>query len=82
MRILVIAPSNGIGQEFTSQPAKKPNKTLATLGIFETIVALIWLVGNDITGYGVSDDGLIPAVSVSFLAFWAILFNDGDDDTW
>jgi len=31
---------------------------------------------------GVSDDGLIPAVSVSFLAFWEILFNDGDDDTW
>ena len=45
-------------------------------------MALIWLVGNDITGYGVSDDGLIPAVSVSFLAFWEILFNDGDDDTW
>ena len=40
------------------------------------------VVGNDITGYGVSDDGLITAVSASFLAFWAILFNDGDDDTW
>ena len=72
----------GLDKNPPRQPAKKPNKALATLGIFGTIVALIWLVGNDITGYGVSDDGLIPAVSASFLAFWAILFNDGDDDTW
>lgn len=71
-----------LGQESTSSTCEKAYKALATLGIFGTIVALIWLVGNDITGYGVSDDGLIPAVSASFLAFWAILFNDGDDDTW
>ena len=39
-------------------------------------------VGNDVTGYGAADDGLIPAVATSFLAFWVILFNEGEDNTW
>ncbi|MDD7381980.1 MAG: RHS repeat-associated core domain-containing protein, partial [Bacillales bacterium] len=64
------------------QPAREPSKVLAALGIIETGVALIWLVGNDATGYGAADDGLIPAVATSFLAFWAILFNEGEDNTW
>ena len=45
-------------------------------------MALIWLVGNDVTGYGAADDGLIPAVATSFVVFWAILFNEGEDNTW
>ena len=64
------------------QPAREPSKVLAALGIIGTGVALIWLVGNDVTGYGAADDGLIPAVATAFVAFWAILFNEGEDNTW
>ena len=64
------------------QPAREPSKVLAALGIIGTGVALIWLVGNDATGYGVVDDGLIPAVAISFVAFLVILFNEGEDNTW
>lgn len=58
-----------------------PSKALAALGIVGTGLTLIWLVGNDITGFGAADDGLIPVVATSFVAFWVILFNKGDN-TW
>ena len=64
------------------QPAREPSKVLAVLGLIGTGAALIWLIGNDATGYGAADDGLIPAVATSFLAFWAVLFNEGEDNTW
>ena len=64
------------------QPAREPSKVLAALGINGTGVALIWLVVNDVTGYVAADDGLVPAVATSFVAFWAILFNEGEDNTW
>jgi len=64
------------------QPARSPHKIVATLGIIGTSIALVWLVSNDGTGFGVVDDGLIPVVATSFLAFWAILFSEGEDNTW
>ena len=65
------------GKKPPRQPAREPNKAAAVLGIVGTGLVLIWLVANDITGFGAADDGLIPAV-----AFWAILFNKGDNNIW
>lgn len=70
------------GKKPPRQPAREPNKAAAVLGIVGTGLVLIWLVANDITGFGAADDGLIPAVATSFVAFWAILFNKGDNNIW
>lgn len=70
------------GKKPSRQPAREPNKAAAVLGIVGTGLVLIWLVANDITGFGAADDGLIPAVATSFVAFWAILFNKGDNNIW
>lgn len=70
------------GKKPPRQHAREPNKAAAVLGIVGTGLVLIWLVANDITGFGAADDGLIPAVATSFVAFWAILFNKGDNNIW
>ena len=57
------------------QPAREPSKIVATLGLIRCGVVLLWLVGNDITGIGVADDGVIPAVATTFISFLIILIN-------
>ncbi len=45
----------------------------AALGLIATGAALLWLVGNDITGVGAADDPLIPPTTAAFAAFAAAL---------
>lgn len=52
------------------------------MGLIGTGVVIVWLIGNDATGFGVVDDALIPAVASSFLSFWIILFNKGENTIW
>ena len=59
------------------QPAREPSKIESTLGVIGSGIALIWLVANDVTGFGAADDALIPATIASFILFWSNLFRGG-----
>lgn len=39
-------------------------------------------MGNDFTGVGVADDGMVPVMATSFMAFFTLLFGKGDNDKW
>jgi len=57
----ITAPSGGWG------------KVGAALGLVATGAALLWLVGNDVTGIGAADDVAIPPVAAAFAGFAATL---------
>lgn len=64
------------------QPARESSKILAALGLIGTGGTLSWFILNDVTGIGVADDGMLPAMATAFVTFLAILFGNGDDNIW
>lgn len=70
------------GKQPPRQPARDPNKIIAAFGLIGSGFALIWFVGNDFTGVGVADDGMVPVMATSFMAFFTLLFGKGDNDKW
>ncbi len=64
-------------QQPTPAPAPQPAESSSTfwnvLGLVGTGVALVWLVGNDVTGVGAADDVAIPPTAAAFAAFAAAL---------
>ena len=70
------------GKQPPRQPAREPSKIIAALGLIGSGLALIWFVGNDFTGVGVADDGMVPVMAASFMTFFTILFGKGDNNRW
>lgn len=58
------------------QDPTAPKKIVAAIGLVTSALALVWFVGNDITGIGVSDDAFIPGTAAAMFACFALLFEE------
>ena len=68
------------GDNPTRGDAKEPSKVAAVFGLVGTVLALVWLAGNDVSVVGTADDAAIPVVVAAFVAFWTILFGEKKED--
>jgi len=61
------------------QPAREPSKIIAVIGTVGSVILILGLVADDITGIGASDDVFLPAAVTALSSFIIIIFSSDTD---